>query len=214
MVMLPTTSSPTTRRHRLSDVARRFCDDFAHKESIETLLAHFSNTRPCEVVEHGLSRFAPFLGSPFRGDEGVRCYFSTVAALITYEDMHFSEYIIDAEVGKVSVKGTATFMWITTRESWDETFTYVLDFDDEDKITRYQIWGDTGALYLASQGRLREVSGSDSTSFHSLPWSCRVERSAQDSQGYQVYPTLIVYVSDTDKDVYTCDVARRHGGDR
>lgn len=86
----------------------------------------------------------------------MRHYFSTVAALITYEDMRFSEYIIDAEIRKVSVKGTATFTWITTHESWDETFTYVLDFDDEDKVTRYQIWGDTGALYLASQGRLRE----------------------------------------------------------
>lgn len=158
--MSPTTSSPT-RRCRLSDVAHRFCDDFSHKESIDTLLTHFSNARPCEVIEHGLSRFAPFLGISFRGEEGVRRYFSTVAALITYEGMHFSEYIIDVEVRKVSVKGIATFTWITTRESWDETFTYVLDFDDEDKITRYQIWGDTGALYLASRGRLREVSGSD-----------------------------------------------------
>ncbi|KAG8221002.1 transcription elongation factor S-II [Butyriboletus roseoflavus] len=145
---------PTT----LSDAAHRFCEHFAHKEAIETLLTHFSNTRPCEVVEHGLSCLAPFLGSPFRGLDGVRRYFSTVAALITYEDMRFSEYIIDVEVRKASVKGTATFTWITTRESWDETFTYVLDFDDRDKITRYQIWGDTGALYLASQGRLRQVS--------------------------------------------------------
>ncbi|KAH0836722.1 hypothetical protein J3R83DRAFT_8451 [Lanmaoa asiatica] len=163
--MLPTTQ---TRRHRLSNAARRFCDDFAQKKMIVTLLTHFSNTHPCEVIEHGLSKFAPFLGSPFRGREGVRLYFSTVAASITYEDMHFSEYVIDGEVGKVSVKGTATFTWISTRESWDETFAYVLDFDDQDKITRYQIWGDTGALYLASQGRLREVSGSDGTSFQRL----------------------------------------------
>ena len=155
------TSNP---RQSLSDAAHRFCDDFARKQSIDTLLTHFSNTRPCEVLEHGLSRFAPFLGSPLGGRDGVRHYFDTVAALITYEDMHFSEYVVDPEVRKVSVKGTATFTWIATRESWDETFSYVLDFDEQDKIIRYQIWGDTGALHLASQGRLGEVSGGDAAS--------------------------------------------------
>jgi len=153
------------QRQRLSDAAHRFCDDFAHKQTIDALLTHFSNTHPCEVLEHGLSRFAPFLGSPFRGLDGVRRYFDAIAALITYEDMQFSEYVVDAEVRKVSVKGTAMFTWIATRESWDETFAYVLDFDDQDKVTRYQVWGDTGALYLASQGLLgREVSGSDGIS--------------------------------------------------
>lgn len=160
-------------RRDLFDAARRFCDDFAHKETIDTILSHFSNTPPCEVVEHGLSKLAPFLGSPFKGHDGVRHYFSTVAALIVYEDTHFSEYVVDTDVRKVSVKGTATFTWITTGESWDETFTYVLDFDHEYKITRYQIWGDTGALYLASQGRLGEVSGGDDTCLHSLPSSSR-----------------------------------------
>ncbi|KAF8555958.1 hypothetical protein OG21DRAFT_1476259 [Imleria badia] len=158
------TSSSVTRRRRLWDAARRFCADFAHKQTVDTLLAHFSDA--CEVLEHGLSRFAPFLGTPFTGRDGVRHYFDTVAALITYEGMHFSEYIVDDEVGKVSVKGSATFTWIATHESWEETFAYVLDFDDRDKIARYQIWGDTGALYLASQGHLGEVSGTDLTSIH------------------------------------------------
>lgn len=144
-------------RRDLYNAARRFCDDFAHKQTMDVLLSHFSDTHPCEVVEHGLSKLAPFLGRSFRGHLGARHYFSTVAALVTYEGMHFSEYVIDTDIRKVSVKGTATFTWIATRESWDETFTYVLDFDYEHKITRYQIWGDTGALYLASQGRLTEV---------------------------------------------------------
>lgn len=151
-------------RQRLSDAAHRFCDDFAHKQTVDTLLTHFSTARTCEVLEHGLPRFAPFLGSPFRGLDGVRGYFDAVAALVTYEDMRFSEYVIDDHVRKVSVKGTATFTWIATRQSWDETFTYVLDFDNQDKIARYQIWGDTGALYLASQ----EVGSHDLTSFQSL----------------------------------------------
>lgn len=199
---------PTT----LSDAAHRFCEDFASKESIETLLAHFSNTHPCEIVEHGLSCLAPFLDSPFRGHEGVRRYFSIIAALITYGDMQFSDYIIDTGVRKASVKGTARFTWITTRESWDETFTYVLDFDDKDQITRYQIWGDTGALYLASQGRLKQVSDSEGTSSHlqpgltgqgslNAPRKCTIANVSNSNR-----------VSDT-KDVYTCNTTRRHGED-
>ena len=157
--MPSTTSSSVTRRQRLSDAARRFCDDFAHNQTVDTLITHFSDA--CEVFEHGLSRFAPFLGTPFTGHDGVRSYFDTVAALITYADMHFSEYIVDDVVGKVSVKGRATFTWIATHESWDETFAYVLDFDDQNKIACYQIWGDTGALHLASKGHLGGVSRSD-----------------------------------------------------
>ena len=194
--MSSTTSNP---RQRLSDAARRFCDDFARGASIDTILTHFSNARPCEVLEHGLSRFAPFLGSPFRGRDGVRHYFYTVAALIAYDNMRFSEYIVDAEVRKVSVKGTAVFTWIATGNSWDETFAYVLDFDDQDKITRYQIWGDTGALYLASQGHLGEVSGSDGTSFSQFTRPHRsgaIERcSAQVTDSHPdcwVCPTLII----------------------
>ena len=142
---------------RLFTAARRFCDDFSNKRSV---LAHFS-TSQCEVIEHGLPQFAPFLGRPFQGLEGVRHYISALAALITYENMHFSEYVVDPDARKVSVKGTATFTWSAPRESWDETFAYVLDFDHHEKITRYQIWGDTAALYLASQGRLGEVSGNE-----------------------------------------------------
>jgi hypothetical protein len=44
-------------------------------------------------------------------------------------------------------------------QSWNEIFHYLLDFDDsaEPKITNYQVWADSGAAYLASQGRLAEV---------------------------------------------------------
>jgi hypothetical protein len=54
----------------------------------------------------------------------------------------------------VSVKGRAKFTWIKTRQSWDETFTYTLDFDDEAKVTDYQVWADSGAAYLARLGQL------------------------------------------------------------
>lgn len=55
---------------------------------------------------------------------------------------------------KVSVKGQATFTWIKTAQSWNETFTYSLDFDDELKVTDYQVWVDSGAAYLARLAQL------------------------------------------------------------
>lgn len=58
---------------------------------------------------------------------------------------------------KVSVKGRAKFTWIETSQSWDETFTYSLDFDDELKVTDYQVWADSGAAYLARLGKLDEL---------------------------------------------------------
>jgi len=57
----------------------------------------------------------------------------------------------------VSVKGQAKFTWIETGQSWDETFTYSLDFDDEPKVTDYQVWADSGAAYLARLGKLDEL---------------------------------------------------------
>ena len=65
---------------------------------------------------------------------------------------------------KVSAKGKARFKWVEGAGAgnwWDETFAYVLDFDEEGKVTDYQVWSDSGAAYLASKGQLnqlREVS--------------------------------------------------------
>lgn len=58
---------------------------------------------------------------------------------------------------KVSVKGQAKFTWIETGQSWDETFTYSLDFDHELKVTDYQVWADSGAAYLARIGKLNDI---------------------------------------------------------
>jgi len=84
----------------------------------------------------------------------VRDYFKTIALTLSFERMAFSEYIVDSEVQKVSVKGQAKFIWLSTKQSWDEIFTYVLDFDDDCKVTNYQVWADTGAAYLASRGEI------------------------------------------------------------
>ncbi|KAI6023899.1 hypothetical protein PISMIDRAFT_678909 [Pisolithus microcarpus 441] len=148
-------------RQQLLDAAKALCDDFARKESLDTLLSHFSITEECIAQEHGLGAVAPFVGRTFRGLESVRKYFSLVASTLTYENMTFGDYFVDTEVRKVSVTGRARFTWRETTESWDETFAYVLDFDHENKVYRYQVWGDTAAAYLARKGELTEViSGS------------------------------------------------------
>ncbi|KAH7890829.1 hypothetical protein F5I97DRAFT_1839123 [Phlebopus sp. FC_14] len=141
----------TSAREQLLSAAKALCDDFSQQKSTETILSHFSSTQ-CTALEYGLPALAPFLGRPFNGCDGVREYFSIIASILTYEDMHFSDYFVDIEVRKVSVKGRATFTWKSTGKSWEEVFAYVLDFDAEDKVTKYQVWADTGAAYLASKG--------------------------------------------------------------
>jgi hypothetical protein len=99
------------------------------------------------------------LGQKFVGLLAIRKYFELIGELLNYADMRFSEFIVDTECGKVAVRGQATFTWTATGETWDETFAYVLDFDDEPKfkVTDQQVWADSGAAYLARTGKLGEV---------------------------------------------------------
>ncbi|EGN96790.1 hypothetical protein SERLA73DRAFT_184950 [Serpula lacrymans var. lacrymans S7.3] len=146
-------------RVELLHAAQALCDDFASKKDIDTLLSHFSTTHQCTLVEHGEPFLAPFLGRPFNGISGALMYFDLINKHLSYENMRFSEYVVDVEARKVSVKGKAKFTWIETDESWDETFAYMLDSDDELKITDYQVWADSGAAYLASKGELGRSKG-------------------------------------------------------
>jgi hypothetical protein len=98
---------------------------------------------------------APFLGRPFNDPKD---YFTLISELLTYDNMQFSEYMVDTEARKVNVKGKAKFTWLQTKQSWDEVFTYVLDFDDQAKITCYQVWADSGACYLAREGKLDDMN--------------------------------------------------------
>lgn len=68
-----------------------------------------------------------------------------------------TRFSCQARNNKVSVKGRARFTWIETKQSWDETFTYALDFDPELKVTDYQLWADSGAAYLARLGKLDDL---------------------------------------------------------
>lgn len=71
--------------------------------------------------------------------------------------MRFGNYLVDEVESKVSVRGEAKFTWISSGQSWDEVFTYVLGFDEERKVVRYEVWADSGAAYLARRGELDEL---------------------------------------------------------
>jgi hypothetical protein len=137
--------------------AQQFCDAFSQKEDISTLLLHFSTTHQVSVIEHGDHSLAPFLGRLFTGRSEVQKYFEAIGSLLSYENMEFSEFVIDTDAFKVALKGKAKFTWLNTKQSWDETFAYMLDFDEEGKVTDYQVWADSGAAYLARIGKLDEV---------------------------------------------------------
>ncbi|KAF6762815.1 transcription elongation factor S-II [Ephemerocybe angulata] len=138
-----------SNRKELLNATKKFCDAFSQKKDPQFILSMFTTRIPISAIEYGDPQQAPFLGRTFEGHEGVQEYFRIISELLSYENMSFSEYVVDVEEGKVSVKGRAKFTWLATGKAWDETFAYVLDFD-EAKISRYQIWSDTGSAYLAS----------------------------------------------------------------
>ncbi|KAI0083917.1 hypothetical protein BDY19DRAFT_603036 [Irpex rosettiformis] len=150
---------PATRE-QLQSSAAALCNDFATQAPLDTLLSHFSTTHQVSAKEHGLQLLAPFLGRTFTGRTGLEEYFGLLQKYLVYENMSFGEWVVDAEARKVNVRGKARFEWIEgvgKGQWWDEEFVYVLDFDDEAKITNYQVWADSGAAYLARTGKLRDL---------------------------------------------------------
>ncbi|XP_006459957.1 hypothetical protein AGABI2DRAFT_202473 [Agaricus bisporus var. bisporus H97] len=148
-------------RQKLVQATQRFCDAFADKADISAILSHFSKKENINAYEHGNQALAPFLGRFFEGMEGVRTYFEIIGSLLAYEDIRFGVFIVDAEERKVAVRGWGEFTWLETGESWHEVFAYMLDFDEEEKIKRYQVWADSGAAYLARIGKLKEIEEGD-----------------------------------------------------
>lgn len=69
--------------------------------------------------------------------------------------MNFTDnFVVDILNAAVSVQGEATFTWRSTGQNSDEIFTYRLRFDDAGKVTRYEVWADSLAAYLAGKGQL------------------------------------------------------------
>jgi hypothetical protein len=148
-----------SHRNDILQAAQAFCATFAEKRDIDDILTHFSTTREPVVFEHGLLLLAPFLGRRFTGEEGVRSYFKIISDLLSYDDMTFTEFLVDEHANKVTVRANAKFTWLSTRESWPETFLYILEFDVHCKVVVYEIWADSGAAYLASRGQLSKGTG-------------------------------------------------------
>ncbi|KAL1838085.1 hypothetical protein VTJ49DRAFT_3077 [Mycothermus thermophilus] len=150
----PPPLSPT--RDELLHSAQAFCTAFASSTPFNTLLNnHFTRRRRNILVhEHGLAQLAPFLGRAFRGAEGLSQYLSVVSECVSHEGMRFTEYTVDAESRRVGVRGQARFTWKSTGQTWDEEFYYVLGFDGEARVEKYEIWADSGAAWLASRGEL------------------------------------------------------------
>lgn len=144
--------APVTRRD-LFEAAHRFCEAFANNDS-DAIFSHFSTKHDILAIEYGEKALAPFLGRNFAGVSQVKDYFETITSLLSIKNVKFSEYVVDPEEMKVSVKGIGSFTWLDTSQSWNETFTYTLDFDDDCKVVRYQVWADSGAAYLARIGEL------------------------------------------------------------
>ncbi|KAK4165372.1 hypothetical protein QBC43DRAFT_287922 [Cladorrhinum sp. PSN259] len=144
-----------SHRASLLQAATSFCESFASQKPPNEIFSHFTAAESnIFIFEHGLPRLAPFLGREFRGKDGLQEYFKIISECLTYKNMRFSNYVVDTEARRVSVRGEATFTWSSTGQSWDEVFTYVLKFDDNDKVEKYEVWADSGAAYLASQGLL------------------------------------------------------------
>ncbi|CAJ2510012.1 Uu.00g059120.m01.CDS01 [Anthostomella pinea] len=162
---------PYHKRAELLEAATAFCTSFANKASPDKIMGHFARASPPATsttststkdsdilaLEHGLPQLAPFLGREFRGRAGVAEYFEAIGTCLTYEDMRFGDYVVDAVEGRVAVRGSARFTWTATGQSWDETFAYKLAFDEGNKVVRYEVWADSGAAYLASKGGLDRV---------------------------------------------------------
>ena len=131
---------------------RALCDAFANHGTVEQIINCFSSSRPDDILlfEHGLPELAPFLGRTFRGKQGIRDYFGIVSKHLSYEDMSFSDYILDKELRVASVRGEAKFTWKSTGKSWKEVFIYRIQLDEDANVMVYEVWADSGAANLAS----------------------------------------------------------------
>ncbi|PWW73736.1 hypothetical protein C7212DRAFT_284122 [Tuber magnatum] len=152
---------PTTTPSSLLTAATALCNTLSQSPppQLPTILQHFTATATAH--EHGLPQLTPFLGRELP----IPDYFTILADNLSFRNMRFKEYIVDEANSKVFVRGTGRFVWTATGEAWDECFVYLLDFFEDAggvwKVGRYQVWGDSGAAYLARVGELKNVLGEE-----------------------------------------------------
>ena len=129
------------------DLCQRFAD--AKHSDIREILSCFSSSRPDDeirLIDHGLPKRTPYLGRSFVGREGIQNYFETIVAThLSYENMVFSDCIIDVDTRVTSLRGKAF-----EGKAWEEVFLFRIQLDEEGKIVVYEVWADSGAAYLAT----------------------------------------------------------------
>lgn len=135
---------------------------------ITTLLSTFTTLPNPIIHEYGLPQLAPFLGRTFTGQDEIARYFELLTEYLSISKITFEPedaWLIDESRMAVSLRGSATFTWKSTRQGWDETFVYRIALAEELspeggralKVCEYRVWADTGAAYLARLGRLGEL---------------------------------------------------------
>ena len=87
--------------------------------------------------------------------DGLKEYFSLLGEHPSYQNMKFKDFVVDPEALKLCCRGEATFTWQSTKQSWDEVFSYMLVYDGDCKLKGYEVWADSGAAYLASKGEMK-----------------------------------------------------------
>jgi len=145
--------------------AHSLCEAISQRKPIDQLLSLFTEHEAI-AIEHGHPNLAPWLGREYIGHKEIAEYFQTVDDHLDFSTLEFSDYFVDEDKLRVGVKGRAKWTYKKTGKSWEETFTYVLDYAEgqterengdegrkrEVKLRKYAVWADSGALYLASKG--------------------------------------------------------------
>lgn len=151
----------TGRSELLRARAHAFCQSLiAPPNPSELLKVYFSpDAKDGPIIrEHGPSWATvhlPFLGRDFVGMDACVEYFDLLSASLR---MHLDEssfpgpegFVVDVDLGRVSVVGKGRFESLETKRSWDEKFTYILShWDDNGKIGRWDIWADPLSAWAA-----------------------------------------------------------------
>jgi hypothetical protein len=141
----------TTRSAAFRKPTHAFCQALISHSPPSELLSTYFTSSP-KITEYGpewsRSR-SPFLSKTFTGRDGCEEYFKIMTDVL---DMSLpgdaspepdTGFIVDAEVGMVSVVGKGRFTANTTGKGWDEKFIYRFsEFDSDGRIGHWEIWAD------------------------------------------------------------------------
>ena len=135
--------------------AKGLCEAFIQGKPIPELLDFFTEHEAI-AIEHGHPSIVPWLGREYIGHKEIGKYFQMIADNLSFQDMKFGEWFVDEDKLRVGVTGKARWTYKKTGKSWDENFTYVLDYAEgetegepsvrEVKLRKYAVWADSGAV--------------------------------------------------------------------